>query len=132
MNAMLPVVLLLFSVLTMCQFGIYYWRALVAGVAAEPITDRVRAAAQFEEQEPAASDFSELLSLIEITPGLGGSHGLGPVRAYFSVVSVIGRVIPPLSIWAEREKVVCARYAAALLERRLERVAAFAAASRSI
>jgi hypothetical protein len=129
---MLPVVLLLFSVFTMCQFGIYYWRALVAGVAAAPISDRVRVAAQFEEHEPAAADFGEILSLIEITPGLGGTSGMGPVRAYFAVVSLIGRVVPPLSAWSDREKVVCSRYAAALLDRRLERVEAFAVASRSI
>jgi hypothetical protein len=129
---MLPVVLLLFSVLTLCQFGIYYWRAVVAGVAAEPISDRVRVAARFEQNEPGAADFGEILSLIEITPALGGSNGMGPVRAYFAVVSLIGRVVPPLSAWSEREKVVCARYAAALLDRRLEHVEAFAAASRSI
>jgi hypothetical protein len=116
----------------MCQFGLYYWRALLAGVAAEPISDRVRVAARLEEQEPSATDFAQILSLIELTPGFGGSNGLAPVRAYFTVVSFLGRAILPLSPWAEREKLVCTRYAAALLDRRLERVAAFAAASRSI
>jgi len=129
---MVPAVVLLISVLTMCQFGLYYWRALLAGVAAEPISDRVRVAARLEEQEPSAANFDEILSLIELTPGFGGSNGLAPVRAYFSVVSFLGRVILPLSAWSEREKLVCTRYAAALLDRRLERVEAFAAASRSI
>lgn len=129
---MLPVVLLIIPVLTMCQFGIYYWRTLVAGVAGEPITDRVRVVARLEEQEPAAADFSEIISLTSITPGLGGSNGLGPVRVYFAVVSLIGRVVLPLSAWSDREKIVCARYAAALLDRRLERVEALVAASRSL
>jgi hypothetical protein len=129
---MLPIVLLLFSILTMCQFGLHYWRALVAGVAAEPISDRVRAAARMENHEPEATDFDTILGLIEITPGLGGTSGLIPVRAYFTVVSLLGRAVPPLSVWADREKNVCARYAAALLNQRLERVEAFAASSRSI
>jgi len=129
---MLPVVLLAFSFAAMCQFGLHYWRALMAGAAAEPVSDRVRAAARLEDREPEAAEFRAILGLIEVTPGLGGSSGIFPARVYFSTVSLLGRVVPPLSAWAQREKNVCARYAAALLDRRLARVEAFAHASRSI
>jgi hypothetical protein len=42
---MLSSVLLLISVTALLQFALYYWRSVVAGVAAQPIPDRVFAAA---------------------------------------------------------------------------------------
>jgi hypothetical protein len=57
------------------------------------------------------------------------------VRAYYRVVEGIGALsglrLPALAEWCERERVICARYAAVQIDRRLQVNLALAAALRS-
>jgi len=43
---MFSAMLLAISIVALSQFGLYYWRAVLAGVAAQPVSDRVLVAAQ--------------------------------------------------------------------------------------
>jgi len=82
------------------------------------------------------SDFESLASLLELTPELKGAQsGLGSVGIYYKLVGKVsqlfGRLSPALAAWVEQERVLCARYAAVMVERRLEANLAQAASLRS-
>lgn len=122
---MFSAMLLTISIVALSQFALYYWRAILAGVAAQPVSDRVLAAAHVENGRLTSRDFQTLAGLHDLTPDLHPNRGgLGLVRAYFQVVEslgdFLGNRIPSLAIWSERERVICARYAAVQVDRRLQ------------
>ena len=60
-----------------------------------------------------------------MTPDLYPNRGgLGLVRAYYRVIegldAFIGKSVPTFTVWSERERVICARYAAVQVDRRLQ------------
>jgi hypothetical protein len=129
---MLSLLILVLSTVALGQFGVYYWRALVVTAATQPLSDRVRAAAQLATDKSGAPDFSAVLSLHKLSPGLGDQgSGLTLIRSYHGIVNALGRMVPRLSGWANGEKAICARYATAMLDSRLARVAACVASSQS-
>jgi len=133
---MFAAMLLAISIVALSQFALYYWRAILAGVAAQPVSDRVLAAANLDAGRMAGQDFEKLAGLHELTPKLGpGSGGLTLVRAYYRVVEGLGALstgrMPALAEWCERESVICARYAAVQIDRRLQVNLALVAALRS-
>jgi hypothetical protein len=71
-----------------------------------------------------------------LTPDLQtSSDGLLLVRAYYRVLEGLAKLsgvgLPALSEWCERERVICARFAAVQIDRRLQANLAMAAALRS-
>jgi hypothetical protein len=119
------------SVVAMSQFALYYWRAVLAGVGAEPVSDRVLAAAHVEDGRFLPQHFETLAELHELTPDLKPNQsGLGLVRVYYRLVQGLGS-LPMLAAWSERERLVCARYAAVRVDRRLQANLALAASLRS-
>jgi hypothetical protein len=134
---MFSAILFTVSVVALAQFGLYYWRAVLAGVAAQPIRTEILEAAQVEESRICPADFDKLASLLILTPELKRARGgLGLVPAYFKIIGklsdVFGQISPALANWGEQERVLCARYAAVQVGRRLEANLAQAAAMRSI
>jgi hypothetical protein len=133
---MFSAMLLVISTAALAQFALFYLRAVVAGVAAQPISDEVLAAARVESGSLRGWDFRAFAQLHELTPTLEtGGSGLGMVKLYYHVVHVVGNVasgrVAGLANWAERERVLCARYAAVQIDRRLRANLAMAAAIRS-
>ena len=133
---MFAAMLFVISIVAMTQFAIYYWRAVLAGVAAQPVSDRVLAAANVENGRLLPQDFETLASLHELTPDLQpGQGGLGLVRVYYRFVqgldTLLGKHVPVLAAWSERERVICARYAAVQIGRRLQANMELAASLRS-
>jgi hypothetical protein len=133
---MLSAMLLSISIVALAQFALYYWRAVLAGVAAQPVSSRVLEAAHVEHGELSGKDFHVLAELHDLTPDMqSGPGGLGTVRLYYRVVQMIGVLagsrLSSVSAWAERESMVCARYAAVQIDRRLEANLALAATIRS-
>jgi hypothetical protein len=127
--------LLLISIVALSQFALYYWRAILAGVAAQPVSDRVLAAANLDAARMKGSDFEKLAGLHELTPELVPSGGLTLVRVYYRMVEGFGAFsggrLPAVAEWCERERVICARYAAVQIDRRLQVNLALVAALRS-
>jgi hypothetical protein len=118
------------------QFALYYWRSVVAGVAAQPVSDRVRKAAGLASESVGSADFRAVMDLHGLTPGLKDDGGdLRAVRAYYRVVEMLGRLagfrLPVVAAWSEREMTTCSRYVAVLVDRRLERNLVCAAEMRS-
>jgi hypothetical protein len=133
---MLSAMLLAISVLALSQFAAYYWRALVVGVASAPVSERVLEAARVHHGELTGQHFAVFAELHDLTPDLRpGMRGLGFVPMYYHAVEAFGRIAGRFSDsaveWTERERVLCARYAAVQIDRRLEANLALAAAMRS-
>ena len=42
---MIAAILFTVSIVAFAQFGLYYWRAMISGVASQAISDRIRVAA---------------------------------------------------------------------------------------
>jgi hypothetical protein len=124
------------SSVALSQFALYYWRAVLAGVAGQPVSEQVLAAARVENGLVTGHDFKTLAGLHDLTPDLHpGRSGLGLVRLYFHIVDAIdavaGRRMPAVAAWSERELAICARYAAVQIDRRLQANLQLAAALRS-
>ena len=122
---MFAAMLFAISMVALSQFAVYYWRAVLAGVAALPVSDRVLAAAHVENGRLLPQHFETIAGLHDLTPNLqptGG--GLGLVRVYYRFVrelgTLFGKQLPVLAAWSERERVICARYAAVQVGRRLQ------------
>jgi hypothetical protein len=133
---MFAAMLLAISIVALSQFALYYWRAILAGVAAQPVSVRVLAAANLDAGRMKGQDFETFAGLHELTPDLRTSGGgLTLVRAYYRIVEGLavlsGARIPAVAEWCERERVICARYAAVQIDRRLQANLELAAALRS-
>jgi hypothetical protein len=133
---MFGAMLLAISVVALSQFALYYWRAVLAGVAAQPVSDRVLVAAQVENGRLMPQHFGTLAGLHDLTPDLYPNRGgLGLVRFYYGIIegldALIGKRIPTFAVWSERERVICARYAAVQVDRRLQANLDLAASLRS-
>jgi len=133
---MFAAMLLAISIVALSQFALYYWRAVLAGVAAQPVSDRVLAVANLDAASMTGQDFEKLAGLHELTPDLqSANNGLTLVRAYYRLLEGLAALssvrIPALAEWCERERVICARYTAVQIDRRLQANLALAAALRS-
>lgn len=133
---MVAAILAAVSVAALGQFALYYWRSIVADMAAQPLSDRVREVAGLTGVSVGSADFKAVMSLHQLTPGLEGeTTSLRAVRAYYHVLGLIGRLaqlrLPALATWSEHEMATCSRYVAVLVDRRLERNLACAAEIRS-
>src|ERR1700740_1594266 len=98
---MFSAMLFTISLVALAQFALYYWRAVLTGVASQHIPSEILEAAQLEESNLNGSDFQRLASLLTLTPELQSSSvGLGLVPAYFKMVGKIadsfGRLSPAL------------------------------------
>ncbi len=133
---MFSAMLFAISIVALTQFALYYWRAVLAGVAAQPVSDRVLAAASVETGSLTGRDFEKLVGLHNLTPDLNPDRGgLGLVRLYYRVIGAFSALassrIPALVSWIEQERTICARYAAVQIDRRLQANMALAASLRS-
>jgi hypothetical protein len=133
---MFSAMLLSISIVALSQFALYYWRAVLAGVAAQPVSDRVLAAAQVEHGRVTPKHFGTLAGLHDLTPELSPTNGgLGLVRLYYKAIegldTLFGKMLPAVAAWSERERVICARYAAVQVGRRLQANLELAASMRS-
>ena len=133
---MFSAMLLSISIVALSQFALYYWRAVLAGVAAQPVSDRVLVAAQVENGRLTPKHFQTLAGLHDLTPDLNPNRsGLGLVRLYFRLIegldAILGKRIPTFALWSERERALCVRYAAVLVDRRLQANLELAASLRS-
>src|SRR5258708_20312281 len=97
---MFSAMLLAISIVALSQFALYYWRAVLAGVAAQPVSDRVLVAAPVENGRLTPQHFQTLAGLHDLTPDLFPNRGgLGFVRLYYPVTprldSFLGHSLPP-------------------------------------
>ena len=134
---MFSVLILAVSIVALTQFGAFYWRAVVVGIAAQPVSGQVLAAANVDAAGTLrGEDYCSLAQLHQLTPDIcAKSSGLGLVPLYFKLIHTVGKLasgrITALADWAESERVLCARYAAVQIDRRLQANLELAASMRS-
>ena len=133
---MFAAMLFTISMVALSQFALYYLRAVLTGVAALPVSDRVLAAAHIDDRRLLPQHFETLAGLHDLTPDLEPRRGgLGLVRVYYRFVQALGALLgkhmPVLAAWSERERAICARYAAVQVGRRLQANLELAASLRS-
>jgi hypothetical protein len=133
---MFSAMLLVISILALSQFALYYWRSVVSGIAAQPVSGRVLEAAHVAGGSVTARDFDTFAGLHDLTPDLQpNASSLSTVRFYVRVVealeSLFGSAMPAVAAWSQHERAVCARYAAVQIDRRLQANLELAAALRS-
>lgn len=122
---MFAALLLSISVVALSQFALYYWRAVLAAVAGQVVSNDVLAAARVDNRMVTGEDFGTFATLHELTPTLdprGG--GLGFVKTYYSIVdklsALVGNRMPAFATWCEQERATCARFAAVQIDLRLQ------------
>jgi hypothetical protein len=130
---MFSAMLFAIAIVALSQFALYYLRAMLTGVACQAVDRRVFEAAQVAEPALCGDDFEKLLSLHALTPRLqSGRTGLFPVRCYYAAMQKIARLFggisPALAEWTKSERLLCARFAAVQIDRRLHSNLAHAAA----
>lgn len=128
--------ILVLSLAALGQFCVFYFRAVLASVAAQPLTGYVQQIEGFPQRPLRADDFPRLVQLQQICPQVGpDARGLRIARTYYGTLAAVKRAVngfvPTLQDWAEREQTLCAQFAAVLLDQRLARTAAAAAQMRS-
>jgi hypothetical protein len=133
---MFAAMLFAISIVALAQFGLYYWRAVLAGVAGQPVSDSVLDAAGVQNGRVTGGDFGVLAGLHDLTPELHPSKGgLGVVRVYYRIVNSLSLLacgrMPAVTAWCDLELTVCARYAAVQIDRRLQANLELAASLRS-
>jgi hypothetical protein len=130
---MIAAILFTVSMVALVQFGVYYWRAVIAGVASKTVSERIRLAAGLSTSTIGAQDFHNILILNDLTPELQGPAGsFMAIRTYYSIIKKLGSIIPAMANWSTAEMATCARYVAVLMDQHLERNMATAAQMRGI
>src|SRR3989475_10502212 len=81
--------ILAISITALAQFALYYWRAVLAGVAAQPVSERTLAAAGLNSGGGTAAALATLARLHEWTPQTKTGGGRGPVRMYYPIVCAL-------------------------------------------
>jgi hypothetical protein len=130
---MIAVIICLVSVAAFSQFGLYYWRATISGIAAQAVSDRIRAAAGITHASIGAQDFRNIIILKDLSPDLRGPNGsFRGIRTYYAVLEKLGSIVPAMASWADAEMAICSRYVAVLMDQHLERNMVCAAQVRGV
>src|SRR5262249_48182894 len=113
-EGMFAAMLLVISIVALSQFALYYWRSVLAGVAAQPVSGRVLEAARVANGTVSDNDFDTFAGLHDLTPDLQlNAESLGLVRYYVRAIEAIETLfasVPAVAAWGQRERAVCARY----------------------
>jgi hypothetical protein len=131
---MTSAIILALALAALGHFGMFLWRLGIIALAAEPLSDRIFAAAPDNSLDE--KGFQALSSLNEICPELEGcGRGLRLVRGYHSCIQALDRLagilLPCATRWTQQELTLCARYLAVEIDHRLARNQACFAALRS-
>lgn len=130
---MIAAFILVFSVAALVRFGISQWRAMWLTVAARPLSDCLQAATGLDSGALRPEDFYLITKTSHyVTPAPRERNvWLREVGVYFKLVSAIEKVlgshVPQIKQWAQSELLSCAKYAAAVLDQRLNANLAYAA-----
>jgi hypothetical protein len=135
---MIAGLILCLSVAVLTEFSVAHWRSMWLAVAAQPLSQSLSAATGIAENAIGADDFERLASTSQqLCPaGMGGgATSLKQVRAYYRVIRALDAIctkqVPALSAWTKRELVLCSRYAAVVLDQRINANLAFASDARN-
>jgi hypothetical protein len=122
---MIAALIFVISVAALGQFALFSWRAAFLTVASREMSLETRAAMGAAAAAVDSGDLAGASKWLELSPNLAGEdRRLWTVKLYFVALRAIGglsRLMAPAGEWSQREMVSCARYAAIVVEERLQR-----------
>ena len=130
---MIAALILVFSTAALVRFGICQWRVMWLTVAARPLSECLQAATGLDGKALRPEDFYLITKTSHYVSPAPHERNvwLREVGVYFKVVSSIeklaGKHVPGITNWAQSELLSCAKYAAAVLDQRLNANLAYAA-----
>jgi hypothetical protein len=130
---MIAAFILVMSVVALAQFAVAQWRSMWMTVAAQPLSDYVQAATGISDGAITGADFQLLVRTSEQLAASTQERNLWltEVGLYYRAIRALNGLcakhVSSLSDWANEELLACSRYAAAVLDQRLN--ASFACAS---
>ncbi|HKQ86867.1 MAG TPA: hypothetical protein VJS43_08860 [Candidatus Acidoferrales bacterium] len=130
---MIAALILVFSTAALVRFGICQWRAMWLTVAARPLSECLQAATGLDAKALRPEDFYLITKTSHYVSPAPHERNvwLREVGVYFRIVSSIeklaGKHVPGITNWAQSELLSCAKYAAAVLDQRLNANLAYAA-----
>ena len=125
---MIAICILALSILALAEFAISQWRSMWILVGAQPLSSSLESARGISAESLTADHFSLLAQTTEqLCPSREeGNLWLREVGVYYRIVRLLDKNIPSLSSWANDELLACSRYAAVVLDQRLNANLAYA------
>lgn len=133
---MIAALILVISGAMLAQFTLFFWRASMLAIAAEPLSETLNSAQTSYSQALNLDDFNAVAAMSKMCPGVTlSSARLWPVRAYYQAVRLASwlssAAVPQADSWARQEMASCTRYLAVSLDRCLQSNQAYVAGLRS-
>lgn len=126
------------SLAALVQFGVSQWRSIWLTLAAQPLSKTLETATGIANEDIGAEHFQMLIRVsAQVDPApREGNLWLKEVNIYYRVLQaclkVSGTTLPAVSNWAKRELMECSKFAAAILDRRLNASLAYIPESQSL
>lgn len=120
---MMAAIILLISLVALLQFFVSYCRSLIAASSKEVLSPEVQDVTGLR-QSARGEDFARVVQLLHLCPERPEDRSsVQAIGTYFGFLGflrqTIGKLMPSLEAWAERERGHCAYFAAVTLDRRI-------------
>ena len=120
---MMAALIFVVSLATLLMFFVAYCRSLMASSSAHTLSEEVRNATGIVAAA-SGRDFEKVTQLLRLCPeGPKDRTGLQAVAFYYEILNLlektIGRHLPSVHFWTEKERAGCACFAVELLDRRI-------------
>ena len=126
---MIAALIFVISVAAGIQLAVFSWRAAMISYADQAMSTSVANSME-------ASSFREISAIQALCPNLAPAQSkpMGHVQVYYNALELLNSLsksIPACGAWAQAEMATCARYAAVVMDHRLQSNQACCAAVRS-
>lgn len=131
---MVAALILVISSAMLAQFVVFFWRANMLAIAAQPLSESMASAQTTFSGVLNLEDFDSVAAMSKLCPCVNLSPAkIWPVRAYYQAVRFIAwlsTAMPQANSWARQEMASCTRYVAVSMDRCLQSNQAYVAAMR--
>lgn len=128
---MIAALILVISGAMLAQFVVFFWRANMLEVAAQPLSGSLYVAQNEALSALNFADFQSLTAISKLCPGITlSSAKLWRVRGYYQALTGLSRLLkamPQAQAWALQEMASCTRYLAVSIENCLDSNKAYVA-----
>lgn len=130
---MVAALIFVLSIAALIRFGVAQWKSIWQTVADQPLTESLQSVSGIASDAIGPDDFEKFMTVCRKTCRLPRQSNiwLNEVRIYYQLLRMLRHVgskaSPSIARWAEKESIICSRYAGAVLDRSLN--ASFAYAS---
>jgi len=122
---MIAALICVISCATLIQFAISQWRSIWLTIAAQPLSNSFEAATGISHDSVSPDHFEWLIRVTQqkfpsLREGRSWLTAIGLYRkGLYAFLKMGGHALPSVADWVTRELTECSKYAAAILDRRL-------------